>query len=141
MWTQKRAKADRNSSKMDTFAETAIFDHRLSFANQEKQTSFSVCSTQTEVAVFCQFCFLFAEFRKHEDMDMETWRHGNIEAQTDMRLVNMETCTWRRVHGDVYMETWRHGHGDLDMKTWTCRHGHGGMEFYRIKRKIEAQVI
>jgi hypothetical protein len=53
---------------MDKFAETAIIDYRLSFADQGKQISvfrfrlqqtngnlpfpFSVCSKQTEVAVF-----------------------------------------------------------------------------------------
>jgi hypothetical protein len=51
------------------FAETAIVDYRLSFADQEKQTTvfrfhlqqingslpflFSVCKKQTEVAIFC----------------------------------------------------------------------------------------
>jgi hypothetical protein len=51
------------------FAETAVVDYRFSFADQGKQTSvfrfrlqqtnaslpfpFSVCSKQTEVAVFC----------------------------------------------------------------------------------------
>ncbi len=39
--------------------------------------SISVCSKQTEVAVFRWFLFLFAEFRKHRDMDLETWKHGD----------------------------------------------------------------
>jgi hypothetical protein len=53
---------------MGTFAETAIFDYRLKFADQGKETSgsyfrllqtngrllfpFSVCSRQTEIAIF-----------------------------------------------------------------------------------------
>jgi hypothetical protein len=52
---------------MNTFAETAIVDYRLPFAHQGKQTSvfrfcfpFSVCSKQTEVAVFRSFNFPFA---------------------------------------------------------------------------------
>jgi hypothetical protein len=44
----------------------------------------------------------------HRDMEMETWKHGEIE-------------TWR--HGDMDMETWiwRQGHGDMD-------NGHGDIE-------------
>jgi hypothetical protein len=54
---------------MGTFAETAIVDYHLSFAGQGKRTPifrfclqqtsgslpfmFSVCSKQTEIAVFC----------------------------------------------------------------------------------------
>jgi hypothetical protein len=34
---------------MGTFAETAIVHYRLSFANQGKQTSISLCSKQTKV--------------------------------------------------------------------------------------------
>jgi hypothetical protein len=61
---------------MSRFAETAILYYRLSFADQGKRTFVSVCSKQTEVCRFrfpfaenkrnCRF--LFAEFRKHEDM-------------------------------------------------------------------------
>jgi hypothetical protein len=43
---------------MDMFAETAIVDNRLSFADQGKQTSVSVYSKQTKV---CRFRFPFAE--------------------------------------------------------------------------------
>jgi hypothetical protein len=43
-------------------------------------------------------------------MEMETWKHREIDIETE----NMEK--WR--HGD--METWRHG----DMETWR----HGDME-------------
>ncbi len=65
---------------------------RLSFADRWQQTNgrlqfpFTVCIEQTEIAVFRQFRFLFAEFRKLGDM--ETWRHGNME-------------TWK--HGDIDM--------------------------------------
>jgi hypothetical protein len=54
---------------MGTFVETAIVNYPLSFANQGKQTSvfhfrlqqtngnlpfpFSICSKQTEIAVYC----------------------------------------------------------------------------------------
>jgi hypothetical protein len=85
MWTQKRAKADRNSSKMDTFAETATFDHRLSFANQEKQTSvFGLQHADGScrlLLVLFSFCGI-PQTRRHGHGDMETWkwRHGNIEA-------------------------------------------------------------
>jgi hypothetical protein len=39
---------------MGTFAETAIVDYRLEFAEQGKQTFLSVCNKQTEV---CRFRF------------------------------------------------------------------------------------
>ncbi len=70
---------------MGTYAETAIIDYHLSFANQENKLpflfsankwkfafAFSVCSKQTEVDNFYWFRFLFAEFQKHGDGDMET---------------------------------------------------------------------
>jgi hypothetical protein len=60
---------------MGTFAETAIVDYCLSFADQGKQTGvlhiclqqknvslpfpFSVCSKQMEVAIFREFRFLY----------------------------------------------------------------------------------
>jgi hypothetical protein len=75
---------------MGMFAETAVVEYRLLLADQEKQTSvfsfrlqqsngtlpfsFSFCSKQMKVVVFCSCCFIFAEFRKHGDMDMEMWR-------------------------------------------------------------------
>jgi hypothetical protein len=46
---------------MGTYAETAIVDYRLSFADQEKQTFVSICSKQIEV---CRFRFPFAENRR-----------------------------------------------------------------------------
>jgi hypothetical protein len=62
--------------------------------------------------------------RRHGDMEMETWEHGDMKAlrRGDMEVCrhgNIETLThggteaWR--HGD--METWRHGHGDIKRKT------------------------
>jgi hypothetical protein len=66
---------------MGTFAETAIVNHRSSFAKRTKvfrfclqQTNGSLlfpffCSKQTEVAVFRSFRFPFAEFRKHGNME------------------------------------------------------------------------
>ncbi len=84
---------------MGTFAETAIIDYHLLFADQEKQTSvfrfrgqqtdgslsFPLidCSKQT-ATVFSYFRFRLGNFG-----NMETWRHGNIE-------------TWK--HGDIDME-------------------------------------
>jgi hypothetical protein len=67
---------------MDTFAETAIVDHRLSFANQGKQIflfrlqqtigslpfPFSVCSKQTEVPETWTWSLA--------DIEAWTWRHG-----------------------------------------------------------------
>ncbi len=78
-----------------TYAKTAIFlspfivcqprktTVRFPFANGSLQFPFSVCRKQTEVAVFRKFCFLSAEFRKHgshrySDLEMETWKHGNM---------------------------------------------------------------
>jgi hypothetical protein len=79
---------------MGTFTETAIVDHRLSFADQVKQAFIfcSVCSKHTVVGNLFSVCII-----------PETWRHGDIEL-------------WR--HGDEDIETWRHRHGDQDMETW-----------------------
>jgi hypothetical protein len=55
---------------MGTFAETAIVDHHVSFADQRKQSCVSAnkqkfvvsvycCSKQTEAAIFRKFRFLF----------------------------------------------------------------------------------
>jgi hypothetical protein len=118
---------------MGTFAETAIVDYRLSFVYQGKQMSvfpFSFASDKrkfavsvfrlqktNEVAIFFQFRFLFVEFRKCEDVDMEgdmkTLRHGDMESwrQEDKKTWSHEDMETRR-QGD--METWRHG----DMETW-----------------------
>jgi hypothetical protein len=93
---------------MGTFAETAIVACRLSFADQEKQTSVyrSVCSKQTEV---CRFHFLFATtnrnlpfFVRVPFFRLRNWKHGD---RVDMR------------HGNL--EKWRHGQGDMDMETGT----------------------
>jgi hypothetical protein len=82
-------------SKMGMFAETAIVDYCVSFADKKNKVPFSVsvCSKRTKVLRFrfplqktslsCHF--LFVEFWKHGDMDMETWRetwrwrHRNME--------------------------------------------------------------
>ncbi len=89
------------------FAETVIVDFRLTFAEQGKQTSvflfhlrqingsllfpFSICSKQTEVAVFRQF-----RFHLRNSGNMETWRRGDMEP-------------WRHRHGDMETWTWRYG--------------------------------
>ncbi len=102
---------------MGRFAETAIVDYRLSFANQGKQPPFSVCvcCKQTEVCPFHfkqtngSLPFPFAANKRKLAVTVfrllfpifpfeETWRRGDIEA-------------WR--HGDMEMGTWKHG----DMET------------------------
>jgi hypothetical protein len=142
---------------MGTFAETATAACSLSFADQGKQTSvfrFYLQQT-TEIYHFrLPFAenkrklpfsvisvFSFAKFRKHGDMEIETWKHGDI----DMRHVNMDMDTWTWTHGHGHMDmdtwtwthvqghmdmdtwTWTHGHGHIDMDTWTWTHGHGHM--------------
>jgi hypothetical protein len=85
------------------------------------------------------------ETRKHGVM--ETWRHRNMETQkhgptVTRRHGNMETrihrhmefhggkdtetWTWKREHGDMYIDkrTLRHGHAidkdmDMEIETWT----------------------
>jgi hypothetical protein len=74
---------------MGTFAETAMVDYRLSFAGLGKQTfvfrfrlqqnvslpfPFAICRKQTEVLVF-----RFRNSGNMETMDMETWRHKDME--------------------------------------------------------------
>jgi hypothetical protein len=81
---------------MGILAETAIVNHRSSFANKGKkfsvfrfrvqQTNGSLlfpffCSKQTEVAIFRSFRFPFAEFRKHGGK--ETSKHGDINQKTE----------------------------------------------------------
>jgi hypothetical protein len=124
---------------MGMFAETAIVDYHLTLANQKNKLLFlfpfainkrtlaiSVCSKQTEISVVHQFYFPCAEFRKHQDMDMEAWRHGEMETwRLRHGYIDMRHGTWRngdmeiQRHEDMDMETWRHGHGDMDMETWT----------------------
>jgi hypothetical protein len=92
-----------------------------------------------QVAIFHYLRFLFAEFQKHEDTEMETWGHGDVK-----------TCrhgvlgAWRWRHGN--METWRHvdmetwGHGDGDKETWR----HWDMDTWRhgdIKRKQKPRQL
>jgi hypothetical protein len=54
------------------------------FAANIRKFAIFVSSKQTEIAVFHLFRFLFTEFQKHEDVDMETWRfrHENMEIKT-----------------------------------------------------------
>jgi hypothetical protein len=87
---------------MGTFAETAIVDYRLSFADQGKQTSVSVCSKQTEV---CRFRFPFVEnkrklpfsvssdfrLRKYGDMETWSWSHRNMDKWGHGDMVDIET--------------------------------------------------
>jgi hypothetical protein len=80
---------------MGMFAEKAIVDYRLLFADQGKQTSvFCFCLQQTNQS------FLFAENKRNLPF-----------------LVSSVFCLWK--HRDMYMDTWRHG----DKKTWKWRHG------------------
>jgi hypothetical protein len=98
------------------FAETAIVEYNLSFANQGNKLSFSVCRKYTEV---CHFPFPFVEkkrkspysvisffhLRNSRNMEtgvVETWNHGDIDME---RWKHEEMDAWR--HGEI--ETWRHG--------------------------------
>ncbi len=67
------------------------------FAAKKKKFALSIFLKQ-QTNTSCRFpldYFPFAEFWKHEDMDMETWRNVDIE-------------TWRYGHGDIETWTWRH---------------------------------
>jgi hypothetical protein len=68
------------------------------------------------------------------DMDMKTWRHGDMvmemtqwkNGDIDMRNGNMEKwrhgdMTWK--HRDMETRTWKHGHGDMGMEIRTWRQG------------------
>jgi hypothetical protein len=80
---------------MGTFAETALVDYRLSFADQGTKTfvfrfrlqetneslpfQFSVYRKQMKVAVFR---LRNSVNRVHGHGDMDTWRHGDIDIET-----------------------------------------------------------
>jgi hypothetical protein len=86
------------------FAETAIVEYRLSFAEQGKPTSvFRFRLQQTNGS--CHFCFSFAEckricclfhfpfakFRKHGDMEIEMWmycRESNLAVSSSPVINN-----------------------------------------------------
>ncbi len=92
---------------MDTFSETAIFDHHLTFIYWGNQLPFSISvgSKQTEVYIF-RFPFIankqklrislipFSVFRIPETWRNrhETWKHGEIKA-------------WRQGYREMDMET------------------------------------
>jgi hypothetical protein len=92
---------------MGTFAETAIVDYRLSFANQGKQNLyfpllFAANKWKLGVSIVClrkngscHISLVLFCLRKQGHMDMETWR---------WRPGNMET--WR--NGDMDMVTYRY---------------------------------
>jgi hypothetical protein len=104
---------------MGTFAETAIVDYHLSLMTKENKLLFSVSvsSKQTEV---CSFRFPFAankqkllfsvsplfHLRHSRNIETRTWRHGDMELETDMRYGN--------IHRD--METWKHEHKDIETR-------------------------
>ncbi len=74
---------------MDTFAERAIGDYPLLFADQGKQTflfpfSFAANKWNFTVSIF--------RLRNSRNMEILTWRHGEMEMDT---------------YG--IMETWKHG--------------------------------
>jgi hypothetical protein len=83
---------------MGTFAETAVVDYRLSFADQGKRTSvFRYCLQQTNGG--CHFTIVQFSICRIP----ETLRHGDMElGYIDMRHGNMDK--WR--HGDVVTWTW-----------------------------------
>jgi hypothetical protein len=87
---------------MGTFAETAIVDYHLPFADQEKQTSvFSFHLQPTNWSLPCPF----AVWRKQTEVPV-------------IGLIPFSVCgipeTWRHGHGDMEMEKWKHG--DIDMR-------------------------
>ncbi len=107
---------------MCTFAETAIVDYLLLFADQGKPKSGSVSarSKQTEVAISvfrlqqtnggCRICSVslcgILETWRHGHGDMETWRlrdlrHGDLDMHGTLRNgdMNMEPRKWR--HRDI----------------------------------------
>jgi hypothetical protein len=94
---------------MGTFAETAIIDYCLLFANQEKQTSlfhFPFVANRPKLPFSVSFVFCLRNSR-----NMETWR-------------------WTLGVGDMGLETWRwrHRNGEMEMETWRWRRGHGDMD-------------
>jgi hypothetical protein len=105
-----------------TFAETAIVDYRLSFADQGKTSfrflfAFAANKRKFSASVFrlqkthgsCHFLIdPFSVCGKHGGM--ETWKHRDIDMET-----------WK--HGEI--ETWRHGHRDRDIK-WRTENGSPG---------------
>ncbi len=133
---------------MGKFAETAIVDHCLSFADQGKQTSVRFPFLFAANKRICHFFLPFAVtkrklplsvsfvFRLRNSRNVKTWawRYRNVETwkHGDMRHGDMET--WRhgdmdawghrdiKRHGD--MEKWRHAdmqiwrHGDIDTRAW-----------------------
>jgi hypothetical protein len=62
---------------MGTFAEKAIVDYRLSFADQGKKLPFSVPVIHLQQTN--ESCRLLAKSRKREDTEMKTLRHGDVE--------------------------------------------------------------
>jgi hypothetical protein len=89
---------------MGSFAETSIVDYHFLYADQGKQTLvfhfhfqqtnrslpftlFSIDRKQTEVAIFCQFRFLFAKFQKHGDMDRGRQHYFKMERRYTLPLM------------------------------------------------------
>ncbi len=105
------------------FNDTAIVDHRFSFADRGKQTSVfivPVCSKQTD---FCRWPF--SVFKKQTEVgDFHLRNSGNVE-------------TWTWIHGD--MEKWSHGDGGKEtwkygnMETWL----HGDMVTLTSRHQTE----
>ncbi len=89
---------------MVTFAEIAIVDYRLSFADQGKQTfvfrflmqqtngslSFSFAENKWKLPFSVSSVLRWRNSRKRGGKDMETWRHGDGDMET-WRHVDIET--------------------------------------------------
>jgi hypothetical protein len=89
---------------MGTFAETAIVDYRLSFADQGKQTSFFrflfsngslpipffFCNKQTEVAIFVSSVFRLRNSGNTDNGDMES---SNGKRKTEDHAIFLNPST------------------------------------------------
>jgi hypothetical protein len=123
---------------MGTFAERAIADYRLLFADQGKQTSvFPLAANKRKFAVFvfplqqtngiC--CFPLTPFSVCSSVSMEVdfWIFRGSQNFFRISFTSVDSLkTW--IHGDIDMETWKHGemetwrHAGMDIETW--RHGY-----------------
>jgi hypothetical protein len=88
---------------MGTFADTAIFDYLLSFADQGKQTSafrFRLQHTDGSLPFMFSVC--------------KNKRKSPFSVSSVLRLRKQKTWTWRHE-----IETQKHEDTDMDMETWT----------------------
>ncbi len=91
---------------MGKFAKTSVVEYYFSFADQGKQTSVFPFPFAAKTEVCC-FRFMFAANKEKLPFSIcripETWRHGHGEGENN----DMEMETWK--HGNIYMR-----HGNID---------------------------